>query len=135
LCNIVTIIAGKGRGQARLVGAYNGTSKEITICGDNWVEIPDTTSVYVMMPYGVTCTSCMNDNALSQITAKIIADIADGSYDLQEMMRIIFSACACKSTGGGTNTLKFRDGADSKDRIAATVDSDGNRTGVVLDGS
>ncbi len=135
LCNIVTIIAGKGRGQARLVGAYNGTSKEITICGDNWIEIPDTTSVYVMMPYGVTCASCLNDNALSQINASLIANIADGSYDLQEMIRIIFSACACKSTGGGTVNLKFRDGADSKDRIATTVDDDGNRIQVVLDGS
>ena len=70
-CNIVGIIAGKGRGQARLVGSYDGTTKVITICGENWVEIPDTTSVYVMMPYGTTCTACLTDSALAQINAEI----------------------------------------------------------------
>ena len=65
----------------------------------------------------------------------IIAGITDGSYDLQEMMRIIFSAIALKTAGGGTTTLTSRDLADSKDRITLTVDSNGNRTAVVLDGS
>lgn len=135
LCNIIIIIAGTGRGQARLIGAYNGTTKVTTLCGDDWVTTPDTTSVYVMVPYGTSCTSCLNDNALSQITAKIIADIADGSYDLQEMMRLIFAALAGKSSGGGTTNLKFRNSADNKDRIDATVDSNGNRTAITLDGS
>ena len=135
LCNIIVIIAGTGRGQARLVGSYNGTTKVITLCGDDWITIPDITSVYVMIPYGTSCASCMNDNAIEQVVAGIIAGIADGSYDLQEMMRVIFAACACKSTGGGTSNLKFRDGADSKDRIAATVDANGNRIAITLDGS
>ena len=67
LCNIVTIIAGTGRGQARLVGGYNGTTKVVTICGDNWVANPDATSVYVMMPYGVACMACAGSEALEEI--------------------------------------------------------------------
>jgi hypothetical protein len=70
-CNIVAILAGKGRGQARLVGSYDGTTKVITICGENWVEIPDTTSVYVMMPYGTTCTSCLSASALALINTEV----------------------------------------------------------------
>lgn len=73
LCNIVTIIAGAGRGQARLVDAYDGTTKVVTICGDDWVAIPDTTSIYVMMPYGVACAACMGDEALAQIKAELDA--------------------------------------------------------------
>jgi hypothetical protein len=73
LCNIVTIIAGTGRGQARLVDAYDGTTKVVTICGDDWVAIPDTTSIYVMMPYGVACAACMGDEALAQIKAELDA--------------------------------------------------------------
>jgi|LGVF01.1.fsa_nt_gb hypothetical protein len=73
LCNIVTIIAGTGRGQARLVGAYDGTNKIVTICGDDWVTTPDTTSIYVMMPYGVSCAACMGDEALAQIKAELDA--------------------------------------------------------------
>jgi hypothetical protein len=64
-----------------------------------------------------------------------IAGITDGSYDQQEMMRIMFSALSGKSSGGGTATLVFRDSGDGKNRISATVDSDGNRTATTLDGS
>ena len=135
LCNIVSIIAGTGRGQARLVSAYNGTTKVVTICGENWITTPDNTSIYVMMPYGTTCVSCVGDDALGQIVAANIAGITDGIHDQQEMMRIMFSALSGKSSGGGTPTLKHRDSGDTKDRITATVDSDGNRTAMTLDGS
>lgn len=75
-------------------------------------------------------------NGLEDITvADIIAGIADGTYDLQEMMRLILAACVCKSSGGGTTTIKMRDSGDAKDRISATVDDNGNRTAVTLDGS
>ena len=79
----------------------------------------------------VTANTNLNDITV----ADIIAGIADGSYDLQEMTRIIFAACAGKSTGGGTSTNNFRDSADGKNRIVATVDSNGNRTAITLDGS
>jgi hypothetical protein len=74
--------------------------------------------------------------ALNDISvADIIAGVADGSYDLQEMLRVIFSVCAGKSAGGGTATLTFRDSADSKNRVSATVDANGNRTAMTLDAS
>ena len=75
-------------------------------------------------------------DALNDITvADIIAGVADGSYDLQEMMRLIFSACCAKVSGGGTTTLTFRDGPDTKNRIVETVTSSGDRTVVTLDGT
>ena len=135
LCNIVTILAGTGRGQARLVSTYNGTTKVITICGDNWVTTPDATSVYALIPYGASCVGCVTDDALAQMVAANIAGITDGSYDQQEMIRIMFAALSGKSSGGGTTTLKHRDSGDAKDRITATVDANGNRTAMTLDGS
>jgi hypothetical protein len=72
--------------------------------------------------------------ALNNISvADIIAGITDGSYDLQEMTRIMFAALAGKASGGGTTTNKFRNSADTKDRITATVDAIGNRTAIILD--
>ena len=71
LCNIVTILGGTGRGQARLVGSYNGTTKVVTVCGDDWVNTPDDTSIYAMIPYGTTCTSCVGSYALAQIAASV----------------------------------------------------------------
>lgn len=77
LCNVVAIIAGTGRGQARLVGSYDGTSKVATICGDNWVTNPDNTSVYVLMPYGTTCTSCIGTYALGLINTECDTALSD----------------------------------------------------------
>ena len=74
--------------------------------------------------------------ALNNISvADIIAGVADGSYDLQEMIRLIFAACCNVSSGGGTTNLVFKNSAESIDRITATVDANGNRTNVILDGS
>jgi len=85
---------------------------------------------------GLHSTSDALINGLNDITvANIIAGISDGIYDFQEMQRLIFAACCGKVSGGGTATLVFRDGPDSKDRITETVDSNGNRTAVTLDGT
>ena len=81
LCNIVSIIAGTGRGQARLVGSYNGTTKVITICGDNWATTPDGTSVYVMVPYGAACVGCINTDALTQIKTECDTALSDVHLD------------------------------------------------------
>jgi hypothetical protein len=175
---IITIMAGTGRGQSGIIMAYNGTTKVVTLCSD-WETNPDTTSVYAIMPYGISSVACMSTDALADINtqcdtaladydgptrteatsdkdaiiteidanetkidllnditvADIIAGISDGTYDLQEMQRIMFAAITGKSSGGGTVTLKFRNSGDTKDRITATVDNQGNRQSVVLDGS
>jgi hypothetical protein len=69
----------------------------------------------------------------------LVADIfnyaIEGSLTFIQTIRIKLSALARKSAGGGTANLTFRDGADLKDRISATVDSNGNRTSVTLDGT
>lgn len=71
--------------------------------------------------------------ALNDISvANIIAGITDGSYDLEEILRIIVSAVAGKTNTDGTI---FRDLADTKARITATLDANGNRTAMTLDGS
>jgi hypothetical protein len=65
-----------------------------------------------------------------------VMDLSNGvetSWTLRQAMRIILSAMAGKASGLGTTTAAFRDMADAKSRISATVDSNGNRTAVTLD--
>ncbi len=64
---IITILAGTGRGQTRLLHSYDGTTKVATICGEDWVTTPDTTSVYVIMPYGITSTGCIAPDVLRDL--------------------------------------------------------------------
>lgn len=66
---------------------------------------------------------------------EILDEVVEGTITLRQALRILLSALAGKSTGGGTATLTFRDIADSKPRITATVDVNGNRTAIVRDGT
>lgn len=51
-----------------------------------------------------------------------------------EAMRLILASVAGKVSGGGTTTITFRNAVDDdKDRIIATVDSNGNRSAIAYD--
>lgn len=51
----------------------------------------------------------------------------------QEALRTMFATTAGLSDGGGTGTRTYE--TDGKDRVTATVDSNGNRTGITYDPS
>lgn len=57
----------------------------------------------------------------------------DGSLTGRQSVRLINSACHGKASGLATATAVYRDVADTKDRITATVDADGNRSAVTRD--
>jgi len=55
----------------------------------------------------------------------------DGTaISLAGAFKLALSVLAGESSGGGTTTIVFRDIADTKNRISATVDASGNRTAV-----
>lgn len=51
----------------------------------------------------------------------------------RQWLRVAAAALFGKASGLATTTAVYRNTADSKDRITATVDADGNRTAVTLD--
>jgi len=57
----------------------------------------------------------------------ILDENVEGTCTLRQMMSLITSISAAKSTGGGTSVIIFRDIYDTKDRMTATVDANGNR--------
>jgi hypothetical protein len=67
------------------------------------------------------------------LVADIWATAIETGYTAKQSMRLMLSALAGKLSGAATTTVTIRDAADSKDRIVATVDSDGNRTAVTHD--
>lgn len=60
--------------------------------------------------------------------------VLEGALTAERVVRIMFAAMAGKLSGVSTNAPKFRDLADTKNRISATTTADG-RTSVTLDGS
>ena len=135
LCNIVIIVAGTGRGQARLVGAYNGTTKVVTVCGDNWTTTPDNTSVYIMIPYGATCVSCVGDDALAQINDQVadvlktdtIAEMAQGAPPvnptIEEAINYLYRKFRNKQETTATEDAIYNDAGDAK-LIKSTISDD-----------
>lgn len=63
----------------------------------------------------------------------VMGSTVEGTFDLTESARLWNAAAAGKASGLATTTAVFRDLADTKDRITATVDADGNRSAVTRD--
>jgi hypothetical protein len=89
----------------------------------------------------VTKIEATAESALGANVAEILAAIniligpMEGALTIKEMLRILLAATAGKVSGGGTGTVNFRDLADGKNRITATVAAGGNRTAITLDGT
>ena len=76
----------------------------------------------------------------AEIRAAVQSTVIEGSLTLQEATRLLLAAMKGKTdvtdNGDGTKTIHFRDAADSKNRISATVTTaDKARTAVTVDGS
>lgn len=54
-------------------------------------------------------------------------------FSLRQILRLIAAATSGKLSGAGTSTITIRDINDTKDRIVATVDANGNRSVVTKD--
>ena len=73
--------------------------------------------------------------ALNDITVDDIkAGITEGSLDLEGILRVALAILIGITTGGGTTSLTFKNPAGTKVRATETVDENGNRTGIVVDG-
>jgi hypothetical protein len=67
-------------------------------------------------------------------TLDINTEIVEGTITVVQLLRLYLSVLTGLSGGGNTGTVRFRDLADTKDRVVATVNSSGDRTSVTLDG-
>ena len=65
----------------------------------------------------------------------IYDEVMEGTITFKEAIRLCLSVLAGQSNGGGSSFVRFRDMGDTKNRIVATVDDDGNRISVTRDGS
>lgn len=84
----------------------------------------------------VIATGAIDADALAaDAIDEIIDEVIEGSTTLRQALRLILAVAAGKSAGGGSSPVTFRDMADSKNRISATVDANGNRTAVTRDSS
>lgn len=71
---------------------------------------------------------------LNDISAEQVLSAGDiDGFSLEEAQKLILAGAAGKASGMETTTATIRAADDSKTRITATVDVDGNRSAVTLD--
>lgn len=78
-----------------------------------------------------------NTSTFTNANADALLDRVDAietGWTLRQALRILLSALGGKASGLPLNP-KYRNAIDTKDRITATTDADGNRTVVTLDGT
>jgi len=159
---VIYVASGTGAGQTRVVVGYNGTTKVATV-DQPWQTVPDNTSVYRLFNLRVppmdgslgVIVQAIESAAIASIwgypTAALVAagsigkylfdqieavngtDAVETGYNVPEALRIMLAVLAGNASGGGSSTNYFRDINNTKDRINASVDANGNRTLTMID--
>lgn len=79
---------------------------------------------------GAVDADALAADAGTEIATAVWAAVLEGAHTAADILRLCVSVLTGKSSGGGTTTVVFRNLGDSKNRISATVDANGNRTAV-----
>ena len=117
-------VSGTLTGQSAPIEGYSVTNGTITL-GDPLTAAPTAGDAFVILPDHV--------HPLGEIADAVLDDAVEGSETLRQAVRLMRAALVGKLSGAATTTVTIRDAADSKARITATVDSDGNRSAVTTD--
>ena len=75
-------------------------------------------------------------NELSQddVTGAVLESFVEPGITLKQALRALLATSALgRTTGAGTTENRFRDPANTKDRIVATFDGSGNRVSITAD--
>ena len=140
--SVVAIISGDGANQARIITAYNGTSKVATI--DRGWDVALTTggtrSVFAVFPQGLNqpLTSGQTTAAVPS-TVQIATEIFDtqtveAGMTFRGALRLMGAVLAGRRSGTGSGTEVFNAAVtNAKPRVTATIDGNGNRTNVTTD--
>lgn len=81
----------------------------------------------------VITSSALAASAVNEIVAGLLAGVVEGTITVQQALMLVDAVLAGKASGGATTTMRYRNPADTKNRVTATVDADGNRSAVTLD--
>ena len=65
----------------------------------------------------------------------ILDDIVESTYTFRHILRLMASALCGESSGGGTTSISFKGLDGTTNRINATVDANGKRSAITLDGT
>lgn len=123
---LVYIHSGMGSGQWNYGTGYTGSSKTLAVAYAWPVANPDSSSQYVTLP-------ALAISTLAEAADAFHDEVVDGTTTFRQSIRLANAALGGKASGLAGTTATYRDLADTKDRLVATVDANGNRTALTRD--
>lgn len=63
----------------------------------------------------------------------VLDEVVEGTYTMRQLLRLFAAALGGELSGAATTAIAIRDISDTKTRITATVDANGNRSAVTFD--
>jgi hypothetical protein len=116
-------------------GNTTGFYTELIACTTaNGFEVGKSYTLYIEATVdGITGGIAYGFTVKAPIPAAVWAYVVGATYTAAELLRGIAAACFGKMSGGGTVTETFRDPADTKNVLVATVSAVGDRSAVTKD--
>lgn len=124
IVNGYTVTFENGTYAVRLVGANNNIADVMNV---NSVSLRSANSAGLI-------AVATGGTAPQDVVDELMAEVMETGLTFKGVLRLLAASMAGKVSGASGTTVTFRNAvADSKDRIVATVDSDGNRTAITYD--
>jgi len=109
-------------------------TEQIACTSGNGFELGKSYTIYIEATVSGNLGGIAFSFTVISLADQVFDEVVEGALKARQILRLLLAALAGKSSGGGTSSVAFRDVADSKNRVSATVDDDGNRTAVTLSG-
>lgn len=115
---------------------YTGNLGVTVQDGGGGADVTDGTLIIDLWYFPVTDDGALaGDDIDTELVDAILDEVVEGSYTLRQLTRLMAAALLGELSGAATTTIAIRDASDTKTRITATVDGDGNRSALTLDAS
>lgn len=131
LADLIASLGGTATVTATTGGTTGSLSASITVTGATLTTANVAAAVWSALATQNDLPATMGE----LLNGAVFDDTVEGSLSVREALRIVLAALAGKLSGAPAGPIVVRDTDDTKDRITATVDVDGNRTAVTLDPS
>ncbi|HLB80616.1 MAG TPA: hypothetical protein VJJ77_08930, partial [Dongiaceae bacterium] len=111
-----------------VVGSVGSVIGHTPQTGDSFARLGAPAGASIAADIAAVPTAAANADALLDKTNGV-----ETGLTLRQCLRLVSATLFGKLSGAATTTVAIRDFGDTKNRISATVDADGNRVAVVTD--
>jgi hypothetical protein len=129
----LTATTGLGNQTANITGTLSGSVGSVGTGGITAASFAAGAINAAAIANDAIDSAALATDVTARIGDAVLDEVVEGAYTLRQLIRLVAASLGSKLSGAATTTISVRDLGDSKNRIVATVDADGNRSAITLD--